>query len=383
MKREQLKVALDALVKAVPEVKDLFSDYHEMPTKEEIETGPAESSSGGGVKMINRYSDVAPQVALAEEYRKFQDLLADITSTMKSEFGALRSGITAILNTQVTKGRDANSIEKSIEAGCITLGRLQATGASAEKVAKARQKITALRDELAFVKALETGDMKTLIAASTKVKAEDEHEEEEEEHEKEEEKSTFRKGYDAAWADFEKMLAETEGEKEEKEEEHEKEEGKAAPHTEGNTAATEERKAKVKAKLSKIRKANEEHDAGGKFAEKLGEKEEDEKDTKEEEKAKADIKALKSKVDEVVKSLENVSKTAGGAPALKAGAEATVRSRVLDAITKGELSDAASLEARSLLQQYDAVENGKLGKDIFERNLGLATSSVRDVFAIN
>lgn len=385
MNRTELKTILDTLVKANPEVKDLFEDYHAMPTKDELKTGPAERSSGDGVKMITQYSDVAPQVALAEEYRKFQDMLADFGSMMKSEFGALRNGITAILSAQVMKGRNAASIEKSIEDGCITLGRLQATGASPEKVAKARQKITALRDELSFVKALESGNMTSLIEASTKVKAEDEKEEKEESHE-EEKAISFKKGQDAAWAEFEKMLGEMEG-KEEKEEDkaegemegkkEEKEEEKAAPHTDGNTAATEAKKAKVKSRLAKIKKANDEHDAGGKFSEKLGESDE------KEEKAKAEIRSLKTKVDEVVKSLENTSKNAGGAPAIKAGEVVTVRSKVLDAIAKGELGDGASLEARSLLQQYEAVENGKLGKDVFDRNLGLSSSSVRDVFKIN
>ena len=384
MNRTELKTILDTLVKANPEVKDLFSDYHAMPTKDEIKTGPAERSSGDGVKMITQYSDVAPQVALAEEYRKFQDLLSDFGGMMKSEFGALRNGITAILSAQVTKGRNSASIEKAIENGCITLGRLQASGASEANIGKARQRVTALRDELAFVKAIETGDMKTLIEASTKIKADEEEEEVEVNINEDEKEKAFRKGQDAAWADFEKMLGEMEGKEEEKEEEkaegekeEEKEEEKAAPHTEGNTAATEERKAKVKSKLAAIKKANEEHDAGGKFAEKLGEK--DEKEAK----AKAEIKTLQTKVDEVVKSLENISKTSGGAPALKASDAPTVRSKVLDAIAKGELGDGASLEARSLLQQYEAVENGKLGKDVFERNLGLSSSSVRDVFKIN
>ena len=374
-----MKIALDALVKAVPEVRDLFSDYHAMPTKDEIKTGPAERASGDGLKMITQYSDVAPQVALAEEYRKFQDLLADFGSMVKSEFAVLKSGITAILNTQVTKGRNAETIEKAIENGCITLGRLQATSASSDKVVKAKDRITALRHELAFVKALESGDMKSLIVASTKVKGgEDEEEEVQVEvNEEEKEKAAMKKGSDQAWAEFEKMLAEMEEDGKEKEE-------KAAPHTEGNTAATEEKsadaKVAIKARLTKIKasKANDEHDAGGKFSEKPGEKKEES-----EEKAKAEIRNLKTKVDEVVKSMESISKNPGGAPALKAGELLSIRAKVLSAIEKGELNDNASLEARSLLQQYDAVESGKLGKDIFERNLGLAASSVRDVFVIN
>lgn len=376
MDKDALKIALRAIAKAAPEVvQDLFEDYHRMPEGEQYKTGPGEAASGVGAEhMIRQYSDPAKQVALAEEYKRIADMLADFPA-IKSQLGQLQTGVAAILTTLVSKGRTAAQISKSLENALVNLGILKATRADAKTVTKAESRIKSLRSELTFLNAIEGGSLETAVKAALTAKAE-----EEEEH---------IEGHEAS----EEHKAEDEEEKEEKKEEEEHKaftkvasyvaaiiKGDEKEEKEIEEKADEEEKKALLSVKAQIKKANEEHDASGKFGEKDGEAKKEEKEG--EDKMKSTIKTLQDQLDVVAKAVNSISTGSSRAPAAST-ATATIRDRVIKAISDSELSEGPALTASSLLQLKEMVDAGKVGKEVFDRKLALAEPSVKALFTVN
>lgn len=358
-----IKQAIADLHKAAPEiVRDLFEDYHRIPENKEYQTGPGEAASGGGAEhMISQYSEPAKQVALAEEYKRVANMLADFPA-IKAQMAEVHSAMSALLTGFVSKGRSSKQISKALEKSLINLGVLKATKAPSSEVQKAEQKIKDLRSELTFLTSLENGSLKDAISAVTSIKAEDEEEEEDKKEEKKEEEKSLNTSAEK-FASYVEAVSKGDEAKEKDMEEH---------------ASEEEKKAFASVKAS-IKKSNDSHDAAGKFSETDAPKK-DEKNEKKEEVKSEQLKQLQATVDEVAKSLASLSTGSTKVPVLEASTKGTVRDKVLKAISENTLPDGAVIKAKTLLQQADFVEAGKLGADIFKRNLELAPESVRVLF---
>lgn len=83
-------------VKFVDDHLDDAESRHEVPSKEAVKFGPTQASSGeGAVRMINDYSDPAPQQAITQEYiefnRKLDKRLARVEKA-SAQMGALLAG---------------------------------------------------------------------------------------------------------------------------------------------------------------------------------------------------------------------------------------------------------------------------------------------------
>lgn len=365
-----LSKAFAELAKSVPEVKDLWTDMtmNATPERGEIKTGPAEHASGSGAeKMIREYSEPAPQVALAEAYKKFDALLSDFTY-MKSALGDVTGALSFIITKSVSKGRTSEQVAKALETARINLAVLKATKGDASAIAKAEKSITRLTAEQELLRSLDGLSLKdamTRIGALT-AKAEEEEEEVNITVNEEEKEKAEKAGYAKAAQDltaFVDALAK----------------GDEAAQTKALESAPETVKACLTALKTgfTVKKANDTHGADGKFGEK-GDA------TSPSDKEKEDkVKSLQAQIDEIAKSMGKQSANGDKIPNLSGAGEASVRDRVVKAITDGEFSNGADITAQSLLQQYDMVQSGKLGKEVFDRNLSLAPPSVKAVFAVN
>lgn len=85
--------SLFTTVKSIPDadVEDVFDIWtqengqHAVPSKEEVKTGPSESADGeGAFKMIERYSNPAPQTKMVEGYDHFSKYLEGMGKAMKA-----------------------------------------------------------------------------------------------------------------------------------------------------------------------------------------------------------------------------------------------------------------------------------------------------------
>lgn len=378
MKKETLDAIVKSLmetIKANPDmVKDLFEDWHALPTEDQIKTGPAQESSGGGAeKMIRYYSEPARQVALAEAYNKVAGMLSDFP-TMKADLTALKAAVSAIHTAILCKGKTSGSVSKRLEKALVDLGVLKATKADATAIAKAEKLISRLRTTQAYFAGVEAGNVSEAVkAAYEAVKAEEEDEEDEEVsvvvNQDEKDKETEKAGYMKAVQDIEAFFTSLE---------------KGETPTAPADAAVAAKFDVLKGKVANIKaKANDNHDAGGKFSETNGggNKTEDER-KKEEEKLKAKVAELTSQLDVVSKALGEISANKSGHD-IKAGDANAVRSRVLAALDDGTIPEGSEVTAKSLLQQHEAVEKGQLPKEVFNRNLELAPPSVQSVFRVN
>jgi hypothetical protein len=93
-------------------IKDVWSDeqYHGVPTRDEIKTGPAHHASGAGVEhALSEYSNPAAMIpgSLAETYEKFTKTVVEnfgtYQSTMKSEIEGLNTSFTTALGAIADK----------------------------------------------------------------------------------------------------------------------------------------------------------------------------------------------------------------------------------------------------------------------------------------
>lgn len=74
------------------EIKDIYDDNHAIPSREMINTGPAESASGAGAeKMIREYSDIAPQIGTQRDYEKFIRMFGDFMNSQKAQTDILKN----------------------------------------------------------------------------------------------------------------------------------------------------------------------------------------------------------------------------------------------------------------------------------------------------
>lgn len=367
------------LIKSTPEIHDLFEDYHDSLTKEEIKTGPAQAAHGANAeKMVKEYSELAAQQGITKEYDAVASLISDFRGVAKALMETLvtfKADFTAYKNAQITGGRTPANVQADLEAAFTALGVATAKADTAG-VAKANKRIALHKceEEIQRVVATTGNPGAELMARFQTLKSESEVVADEKQDFLKESAKAEARGYMKALADLEASLT-AKGEGEAGEGKDKKDEGTEESNKEDREASKSDA---LKSLVTKI-KANDQHSSDGKFGEKGGEK--TEKPDEDKEKMKAELLRLTARQDEISKALGEASKGGKSAPDITPGQEASVRARVMKALDSDTLPVEAIDSARTLLQQHDAVEAGRLSKDVFARSLDLAVPSVKDLFA--
>lgn len=365
------------LIKSTPEIHDLFEDYHDMPTREEINTGPAQAAHGANAeKMVKQYSELAPQHGIAKQYDAVASLISDFKGVAKSLTDCMttfKADFDAFQNAQITKGRTLANAQSDLESAFTSLGVATAKSDTAG-IESAKKRIACFKceEEIHRVVASAGKVGAELLARFQTLKSETEVVATSNQDVLMDLTKAEERGYMKALADIETSLT-AKGENE-----HGKDEGKEGTE-ESNKEDREASKSDALGKLLTKIKANDQHGADGKFGDKGGEK--TDKPDEDKEKMKAEQARLTARIDEIAKALGDSSKGDKTKPEITLGQEAGVRTRVLKALEEDSLPMEAADTARMLLQQHDAVEAGKLPKDVFARSLELAQPSVKDLFA--
>ena len=362
-------------------------ELHRMPSREKINVGPSQASSGGGAeKMVAQYSSPAPQRGLVIEAEALCEMLAPLTGTMK----ALQEGqkIQTSLLVAMAKAEDEeedDEEEDEEESEVVEINEAKAKGllkkarkllerADIEKSMAEDEEDVALRTAgKAKSRATRKAAARLLVKARLLAFASGKKGVELRKSIKE-----LIAGNRFLKADINVVQEEEEDEEEEEEEEGE---GKA--------------KAKAKAKAKEGDKGNQadhaEEDGNQADAAKAAAPVISNSDMEQVRKALEGITVLNGKVNTIMDTIAGRPAVAAAAPVVDSTAlmkgdmnalALQLSDRIEQGIDDGYLDNAAAMRARDLLSKYQAVRKGVLNEKTFNDQLAVAPQAVKDVFKL-